>query len=454
MSKHFFEQAQFLTYRAKDGSLVRHTVTENPWTLVPEDTPFTPATLDLSSASQAPNVVIARAPPTVLWKDVKQVAACLGSITSFKLSSMTNLLSPYEQVIEVTYTHEESAIMAEGFQLGNVKLEPTRPKTQQRDALVQLDHAVAEEDRYLAAAISAGTRFGSMEALKTIRQEEELLKGTDPVSNDDKVEQWNKGCAQPVNADPEEAISKPDPHPEQAAPTNEVDTGVATFNDSKEDEAPQYMIDPKTYVPSQKELDLKARLKSMVKMDKPPEGLYFQEEFLSHEEENLLKDIAASWKWDQEVPTRRTVQLGYHYHYDTKEISEGRPWPEELQWLREKVAPFFESEPNQAIVNESTPPHGFGAHFDSKQHFGPTIASIGTQAEVNFIVVSADWTRYYELRSLRRSIIVMSGEARENYMHLIPGGIDDLWDDRIIPRGIRVSYTIRTMLNLPQTYAE
>jgi len=174
LSKLMFDNNGFLTYRARDGSLVRHTVTENPWTLVPEDPTHNYTPLDMAKASETPNTVFARAPPTVLLKDVRTVAACLGKITGCKLSSLTNT---FEQVVEITYQHEQSMWLADNFQLGSVRLETAKAYSSLRDALLDMDEAVAEEDRTLAACISAGTKYGSREMLETIKEEERVLEG-------------------------------------------------------------------------------------------------------------------------------------------------------------------------------------------------------------------------------------------------------------------------------------
>mmetsp|Transcript_127091 Transcript_127091/g.219917 ORF Transcript_127091/g.219917 Transcript_127091/m.219917 type:complete len:332 (+) Transcript_127091:1588-2583(+) len=188
MSRILFENHGFLTYRAKDGSLVKHTAEENPWTLLPEVTTSKPNLLDQAQMSHTPNTVLARAPPTILLKEVRRVAACLGEIKSFKLSELTNPMAPSEQIVEVCYVHKESMLIAEGFQLGSVYLEVATSNHKDRDALLQFDPGVADEDRLLAACLSAGTKYGSLEELHKIREEEEALqKYSEPVDVSSRV---------------------------------------------------------------------------------------------------------------------------------------------------------------------------------------------------------------------------------------------------------------------------
>ena len=150
LSKLMFDNNGFLTYRAHDVGLVRHTVAANPWTLIPEDPTHALAPLDIPKAMETPNTIFARAPPTVLIRDIRRVAACLGNITACKLSSLTNT---FEQVVEITFKHEQSMWLADGFQLGSVKLTTTKSYAAIGDSMSEMNDSAAEDDRVLAACI-------------------------------------------------------------------------------------------------------------------------------------------------------------------------------------------------------------------------------------------------------------------------------------------------------------
>ena len=404
---------------------------ENPWTLLPDAKAFKPISFDMSKTEHVPNLVIARAPPTTLWKDIKQVAACLGSINSFKLSSLTNT---FEQVVEITYVHEESALLAEGFQLGCVQLATTESQIQKRDALMHMDETVAEEDRLLAAAISAGTAYGSILALKEIREGEDLLEGEGRQTSTEKVEDWLNEESTPATAGetPDAKGIRPNTQSAQS-PTMDV---LEKYKHGK----------PTDYRPSPKAVAYLEKLNSMTLVD-APEGLHFETEFIDEEEEADLLRLSMDLPWDQEVPTRQTIQYGFHYEYQSKGIKEGRKWPKHLDGLRQKLfeAGVFPEYPTQCIVNKITPPHGFGAHIDSESHFAETIAIIGTGSGVNFVLWNKQGTQYHIVRSQRRSLIVLKGAARYEWYHSIPEGVDDLWKNKVTARGIRISYTLRMM---------
>ena len=208
-----------------------------------------------------------------------------------------------------------------------------------------------------------------------------------------------------------------------------------------------HFVSPKEYKPSPLAVQYQEKLRNMTKRDTPPPGFTFIPEFITEAEEQTLIRISKDFQWEQDVSTRRTMQFGFKYDYKTKTVSPGNPWIPELEWLRVKLrdAKIFDGLAHQCIVNEITPPNGFGAHIDNHA-FAGTIAILGTQSAVNFILWDEELKEYYEERSRRRSLMVMQEEARYRYYHSIPEGIDDEWNNHTTAREIRISYTIRMMI--------
>ena len=461
MSKLLFDNCEFLTYRARDGSLVKHTITENPWTLIPEDYSNAKPSLDMAKVPKTSNIAFARAPPTVLMKYVRQVAACLGTIESYKLSELTNT---FEQVVEVTYANRESMWLADGFQLGSVHMATAQSYAQARDTLLEIDEHVAEDDRMVAACISAGTRFGSVEALRAIRAEEELLSGAIECTPEDKVQNWEaddltRESKPAIVIDSQEAANNPEDHNghndgEAGTPDKkEPRSGDVDQAEGNQDDMISHTKDPEskykfgtTYNPSPKSIEFQKQLKSMVHVE-APKGLTYIPNYITEDEEQSLLKLARGWKWDQEVSTRQTAQFGFHYEYLSQNIRKGRPWPEELEWLRAKLVEdkIFEKTPDEMIATKLTPPNGFWGHIDHKKHFGPTIVNLGMQAEVNIVFINYARKEYHILRSERRSLLVIQDEARYDYHHAIPEGLDDEWRLHTSARGVRISLTLRNM---------
>ena len=179
-----------------------------------------------------------------------------------------------------------------------------------------------------------------------------------------------------------------------------------------------------------------------------PEGLVFVPNIITEEEETFLFNWANTFDWDHDVPTRNTVQFGYKYSYDSKTISRGRPWDKRLDMLMDKLKPYMKGlVPNQVIVNDIHPPNGFGAHIDDEA-FDDPVALISTNGGVNIIFEHKDGRRYHVVRSQRRSLIAMTGQARNDWYHSIPEGVDDAWKGKLHPRKRRISWTVRVMRQL------
>ena len=255
------------------------------------------------------------------------------------------------------------------------------------------------------------------------------------------MEEWLKATAEPEKAASEAVpIHETPPAKESRPKTTPIKSPTMDHSDKYKH------IKPNKYKPSENALLYEKKLSTM-KLVGAPEGLTFIPEFITDAEEQSLIQLSRNWKWDQEVSTRETVQFGHHYIYSTKGIKEGRPWPKELDWLRQRLVDkgIFPELPNQSIVNRIKPPHGHGAHIDSTKHFKEPIGILGTESAVNIVFWNEDGTEYHVVRSQRRSLIVLTGAARYEYYHSIPEGIDDLWKHHTTARGIRTSYTLRLM---------
>ena len=301
-----------------------------------------------------------------------------------------------------------------------------------------MDEAVAEEDRTLAACISAGTKYGSREMLATINEEERVLEGHNESEPKDKVDAWLDGAQEPA-VFPEDAGEA---DASSGRPVQKQHSGEPT-----QDKISMYKhILPEDYKPLPSALQYEAKLQSMTEMDEAPPGLSFISNFITEEQEQLLIRLSRDFRWEQDVSTRRTAQFGFKYDYRTKSILPGTPWIKELDWLRDKLVEegIFEGKAQQLIVNEITPPNGFGAHKDNEA-FARTIAILGTQSAVRLIFWDEEQKRFYVVYSERRSLVVMEDDARYQYYHSIPEGIDDTWDNHTSARGVRISYTLRMM---------
>ena len=159
----------------------------------------------------------------------------------------------------------------------------------------------------------------------------------------------------------------------------------------------------------------------------------------------LLRINEAPWLTEL---SRRVQHYGFRYDYrGTTRPVPAAPFPRWTQVMAERLRPHFGGAlPVQCIVNEYRPGQGIGMHADHRD-FGPVVASLS---------LGADWPMRFRPRASRpyaagalpgdevavlprRSVLVLSGAARWQFMH----GIDRVMSAR--QTATRVSATFRTL---------
>ena len=91
-----------------------------------------------------------------------------------------------------------------------------------------------------------------------------------------------------------------------------------------------------------------------------PQGLRYEEDFLSREEEAALVDVIAglplaAMKYQQYTALRRVVSYGGQYDFSAQQLQEAEPLPAWLDPLRARAAAWIGIEPAQfthALVAE------------------------------------------------------------------------------------------------------
>jgi alkylated DNA repair dioxygenase AlkB len=101
---------------------------------------------------------------------------------------------------------------------------------------------------------------------------------------------------------------------------------------------------------------------------------------------------------------------------------------------------------DQVIVNEYEPGQGIAPHVDCVPCFADTIASLtlGSGCLMEFTKVKT--REKVPLFLERRSLVVLSGEARYDWRHAIPARKSDPREGLVVPRGRRLSLTFRNVL--------
>ncbi|XP_002068676.2 alkylated DNA repair protein alkB homolog 8 [Drosophila willistoni] len=162
-----------------------------------------------------------------------------------------------------------------------------------------------------------------------------------------------------------------------------------------------------------------------------PNGLVLLKDFVSEAEEaDLLAAVASKEQTtDQEensLKHRKVRHFGYEFLYGTNNVDPNRPLEHQpipracnILWSRlgdGKLSDNWDwSQPDQLTVNVYEPGHGIPPHVDTHSAFLDPILSLSLQSDVVM-----DFRRGQETISLllpRRSLLIMSGEARYDWTH-------------------------------------
>ena len=123
---------------------------------------------------------------------------------------------------------------------------------------------------------------------------------------------------------------------------------------------------------------------------------------------------------------------------------------------------------NQLTINEYTPGQGIGSHVDTETAFddGLLLITLGGGIVMEFrevVNIDGDDTvanNEHELKPERRkkllylpprSLVLLSGDARYKWEHMIVSRMTDTVNGKVVPRKLRVSLTLRTALTKPST---
>lgn len=179
----------------------------------------------------------------------------------------------------------------------------------------------------------------------------------------------------------------------------------------------------------------------------PPTAAY-RPDFITAQAEQSLIQIVDGLTWVTEQTTRRVQHYGYRYDYKAKQITPDMylgPLPEFLEQMAAIIsaAGYFNSIPNQVIVNEYQPGQGIGKHIDCHPCFGPTVASISLGSPIVMEFVNDDFGDKLEHLLEPRSLLVLTGESRYRWSHEIRKRLVD--KDWRVQRKRRISLTFRTV---------
>ena len=159
-----------------------------------------------------------------------------------------------------------------------------------------------------------------------------------------------------------------------------------------------------------------------------PQGLVYQEDVLSPEEEATLVGILAGLTWEPIVirgqAARRTARhFGLGYDYASRTPKSGEPLPDWLAQPRINAARLAGRDPDElveALVQRYPAGSTIGWHRDAPA-FGVIVGlSLQGRSRMRFQRGKRTDRRVWELELQPRSGYVLDGEARRSWEHSIP----------------------------------
>ncbi len=192
------------------------------------------------------------------------------------------------------------------------------------------------------------------------------------------------------------------------------------------------------------------------KITKVP-GLYLIEDFISKKEEDLLvKEIDKNWHENKFNLNRRVQHYGWEYDYKARRVHSEMRIGELPRWAKNIATRLVNQKivanmPDQLIVNEYVKNQGIGPHKDSKD-FDDGIVMLSLLESWQMRFKQKETKKTVNIMLERRSVAVMTGEARYQWTHEIPRRLKEPDpkkpnDKKLVKvRGRRLSFTFRKVL--------
>lgn len=178
-----------------------------------------------------------------------------------------------------------------------------------------------------------------------------------------------------------------------------------------------------------------------------PEGMRFEDDFLSPEEEAHLIAIVerlplANMKYQQYEALRRVVSYGGRYDFSAQRLNAAEPLPAWLDPLRRRAGAWAGVAPEaftQALVAEYQPGTPLGWHRDVPDFEDIVGISLGNDAVMRF-------RPYPHEKGRRGDVLKITLPPRSIY--LLRGASRWAWQHTVSPtKALRYSITLRTARN-------
>ncbi len=181
-------------------------------------------------------------------------------------------------------------------------------------------------------------------------------------------------------------------------------------------------------------------------------GLVYLPDFISKDEERSLVDQLDQAEWINPIK-RRVQHYGWRYDYSKRMIDDSARIGDLPEWAMDLARRLLEQRlvstlPNQVIVNEYCKDQGISKHIDKTDDFAEHIATISLLETWEMIFRRSKKPKF-SIPLERRSVAIMSGDARYKWTHEIPTRKREPRHDgggkKRMDRGRRISLTFRAV---------
>ena len=179
-------------------------------------------------------------------------------------------------------------------------------------------------------------------------------------------------------------------------------------------------------------------------------GHRYIKDYINEDEHEVLLAQIDKNHWIKDLK-RRVQHYGFMYDYKARKVNHTMrigPLPSWLQELAEKlqVDGYMSKVADQIIINEYDPGQGISSHIDCEPCFDKTVVSLSLGSDCVMDLTNKFDKTKMSVWLARRSIIVLSDEARYMWLHGIAPRKSDEWDGHKYYRQRRISLTFRKVI--------
>ena len=180
-------------------------------------------------------------------------------------------------------------------------------------------------------------------------------------------------------------------------------------------------------------------------------GIQYIEDYINQNQHDWLLTEIDKHQWLNDLK-RRVQHYGFKYNYKARKVDMDMHIGELPEWLK-KLSQMLHTDEympevaDQVIINEYKPGQGISSHIDCEPCFKDTIVSLslGSGCIMDFTNKS-DKKKKIPVWLAPKSLVVLSGKARYEWLHGIPARKSDERNGQKYKRQRRVSLTFRKVI--------